>query len=152
MLCSFAYCNISRPSRKHQLVSFGCHMEEPQKYIRARIVMFYRFKRYQQFLLDVDLDLCDIVGKKTKEQPLAEALLPFVRNYSNLLHPCPHEGLLKITNAPVDNRYLLGTILPNGQYRFDANVYDSVSNRTMFHLKLFVTVLYNYEKTSDTAL
>lgn len=91
-------------------------------------------------MLDVDLDLCDYLGPRTSFQPLADALMPFVRNFTNVDHPCPFVGLVQMTRVPIDERYLRGFILPGGQYRFEANIYESVRNLTVFKNVLYVTV------------
>lgn len=51
---------------------------------------------------------------------------PGLKKYSNFLVPCPYNGIIGIYKAPAEVlRY--PPMLPAGQYRMDARVYDGRS-------------------------
>lgn len=91
-------------------------------------------------MLDIDWDLCDFMGPKTTLQLMPEAVMPFVRNHSNINHPCPFTGSIDLVKLPMDKRYLRGFVLPSGQYRFEADIYDSQMNATLIRPIVYLTV------------
>lgn len=138
--CCVAHCNLTRPTRHKQLFNLDTFFDKPQTKLHSRMVMFYRFKRYQRFLLDIELDWCDYLGPKTKLQPVIEAMVPFVVNNTNVIHPCPLVGHLYFTNVAMDSRGLGGFRLPAGQYRFDSDVFNPITKEIFIQTKVYMTV------------
>lgn len=102
--------------------------------------MNYRFKRYQRFLLDIELDVCDFFGNKTKYQPLIDKMNLFFVNNSLGFHECPMVGRIDFTNIGMDSRALGGIILPIGQYRFDSEGYNAVTKEKLIQSRVYMTV------------
>lgn len=130
---------MERKSRTIQIINANCTIPHPVDAIFVHFKLYYRFKKYLPFLLDVHGDVCDALGNKTKFQPILELGIPLFKMYSNLNHSCPFEGDIQVRGVKYDNELLKGALIPGGKYRADMRVYDPRSNETYFLERSYLT-------------
>lgn len=88
----------------------------------AHIVVYYRYKTYQKYAIDLWEDLCGFLDKKAQSYFMAWAVSR-VMNYTNLSHPCPYtENIyVKFNNVSID-AIQIEQLMPSGRYRLDINL------------------------------
>lgn len=129
-------CSLKLVDRNTQLVSGTAYIIEPQNLARIHLTVFYKFRVYRKFLIDVDYDLCSVL-----EHPMVAMALPLIRKHSNRIDfKCPFQGNYTISRLKYDKQYVPKQIVPSGQYRFDLRVYHPMTNATAFEGKLYCTV------------
>lgn len=110
-------------------------------------MVYYKFNglEFQQFPIDVWVDICDVVTNRFKPQYFYVLWFKDLFQYSNLIHPCPHlanETLyLKIDKFPVDffdSR--VPQLLPAGKYRVEFSFSNGTHENVMATLKIFGSV------------
>lgn len=144
MLCSPLYCNVSKPNRHIQLINIGCELSEPQDKIHVRVQLFRRYNRFQPFLLDAVMDACKYMGGSRGNQLLAEFVIPKVVSCSNFNFPCPYNGKLWIRNFTLDFQFAENMQAPEGQYRMDLTVFNSVTNGTLMLFRGYFKIITKY--------
>lgn len=88
----------------------------------VHIVSYYKDKTYKRFALDMWGNVCEWLDGKTKSFAL-EWLIGTVRQYANINHSCPFEGLITMTMKNMSvNKFLLEPLIPVGRYRLDISV------------------------------
>lgn len=102
--------------------------------------LYRRFNHFRPFLIDLDTDVCDFMGNKSKRQLLADGIFPKVMPYTNLNHSCPYEGEVWLRNFEVDLRFINLFQVPTGYYRLDVRVYNKRMNETIVTLSMFVFI------------
>lgn len=108
------------------------------------LVLYRRLKNYQKFLIDMDEDVCQYyIEADRKSSKILDILLPFLKNTSNIYHPCPYTNLIYIHNMNLATLSIENAPLPIGQYRVDIKFYDSLKNKTIFITQLFFRVNNN---------
>lgn len=117
-------------------------MTVPQNDIHVRFTLFYRFREYRKFLLDLDVDVCDyMAGHRTISQPLLDTIMPILLKHSPYLnHSCPFEGNLSVLNFTISSDLLNGNLIPAGQYRIDCNAYNSVTKENIIFVQIYWTI------------
>lgn len=109
--------------------------------VRLHVILYHKFKTYQKFLIDVDENICNFHTKKNNESSIIlNIIMPFIKNHTNIFHPCPYFDLVYIRNLDFSKLVVVNAPLPTGQYRFDIDIYDSEKNKSMLFSQLFITI------------
>lgn len=153
-ICSESNCNINFVNRYTRLMNLFCNLNRhPIDHIRLHVKLFYRFREYRPFLLNIDTDFCDYVSTSPQQmQPFMDAFMPMLLKYSpNLNKPCPYFGNYSVVNARLGSDWFANTLVPAGQYRVNLHIYSSHTNTTIVQIRLFVTILGTMT-TADLAM
>lgn len=113
----------------------------PQHHVQLHVVVFYRFRVYRKFLVEFDVNLCDVSDNgKTHSHPILGFAVPYIRQYSTFDFICPFQGNITIDRMQVDKRFVKSSTVPSGQYRINARLYIPQTNQTAIYTKIYFTV------------
>lgn len=116
--CSSINCGVTKTVRHSSSMYMSCVLKKPVHTLDIRLVLFYKFRVYQQFLVDILVDFCGYMSGKVQSHIL-DLVMPVIIPISNLNHTCPYDGNVTVNNLEIDDRILDNTVLPPGQYRID---------------------------------
>lgn len=116
--CSSTTCGVSKTVRRSASLYLSCALKKPVHAVAMRLVLYYKFREYQQFMVDIVLDFCGYMSGKVPS-PVLDIVMPVIKPISNLNHTCPYEGNVTVNNLEIDDRLMDNTVLPPGQYRID---------------------------------
>lgn len=116
--CSSTTCGVSKTVRQSASLYMSCALKKPVQAVAIRIVLYYKFREFQQFMVDIVVDFCGYMSGKVPSHVL-DVVMPVIAPISNINHTCPYEGNVTINNLEIDDRILDNTVLPSGQYRID---------------------------------
>lgn len=134
-------CRVEFIDRYTQLVSSTCYILEPQYLSHMHITTFYKFRVYRKFMLEFDVNLCDLSDpNKALPHPLLTIGIPIWRKYSTFDLKCPFQGNLTVNRFQIDDSFILKTVIPSGQYRVDMRMYHPNTNETQIDTKIYFTV------------
>lgn len=138
---SHTNCRIEFVDRYTQLVSSTCFIMEPQYLTRMHITTFYKFRVYRKFMMEFDVNLCDVSDNgKPVAHPMLAIAVPIFRKFSTFDLKCPFKGNLTVDRVQLDGHFLPKMVIPSGQYRIDMRMYHPKTNQTQVDCKIYFTV------------
>lgn len=141
LIFNTTFCRVNLIDRYTQTLTTSAYLFVPQHNVRMHIIVFYRFRVYRKFLVEFDVNLCDVSNTdKSSTHPILVFALPYIRQYSTYDFECPFHGNITIDRLKVDNRFVRNSIIPSGQYRVNVRVYNPQTNRTQIDTKIYFTV------------
>lgn len=115
--CAKTSCIMTPHNNKQteQTATVSCELKKPIDDMRFRIIIFA--KELQANLVDIEEDFCGFMNGKGDAKVLA-VLMPFIKEHSNINHPCPYTGSVEIKELPLGSHLLEshGTDIPSGDY------------------------------------
>lgn len=96
-----------------QTSSVSCDLKKPIDDMRFKVIIFA--KELQANLVDIEEDFCGFM-KGTAEAKVLAVLMPFIKQHSNIDHPCPYSGLIEIKEMPLGSHLLASHDIPSGEY------------------------------------
>lgn len=116
--CESTACGVSKTVRQSASLHLSCALKKPVHAINLRLVLNYKFRVYQQFMVDIFVDFCGYMSGKVPSHVL-DVVMPVIVPISNFNHTCPYDGNVTVNNLEIDDRLMDNTVLPPGQYRID---------------------------------
>lgn len=117
--CSSTTCGVTKPTvRQSATLHYSCTLKTPVHAVQIRVVLYYKFVVYQQFMVDIVVDFCGYMSGKVPSFVL-DIVMPVIMPISNLNHTCPYDGTVTFTNLEIDDRLMDNKVLPPGKYRID---------------------------------
>lgn len=130
------YCNIKNIDRNNNIkFDFHGNLTSLMDDAWFHIVVYHKFNGilYNKFPIDLWENLCEYLNKKREKAFGLNWLLSKLLKYTNLLHPCPYEGLIfiKADNVSLSEIFPFDySFLPAGAFRIDMAFTDG--NRVPF--------------------
>lgn len=116
--CSSTTCGVSKTVRRSASLHMACALKKPVHRADMRLILYYRFLEYQQFMIDIVADFCGYMSGKVPSH-LLDIVMPVILPISNLNHTCPYDGNVYVNNFEIDDRIMDNTLFPPGQYRIN---------------------------------
>lgn len=121
----------------------------PLKRMWVRTALYYKYTRYQKFLIDFNIEVCHLLSNEVFEHPLSKLALEnfiiFIEDFDfelDLELKCPLSGTISFCFPRFNISKISLPLLPAGRYRFD------VSYRTQKNGPTFAETEY-YFQVSD---
>lgn len=133
-------CRVDFIDRYTQLISNTCYVMVPQYVLRMHVTVYYKFRIYRKFLLELDFNLCDLFENKDNPHPLMSIIVSILQKYSLEGLKCPYQGNMTMKPWQLDFSFIPTLVIPSGQYRVDVRVYNPKTNETVNETKLYLTV------------
>lgn len=116
------------------------NLTRPLHGILAHITVYYKYKTYQRWAVDVWEDICGHLSG-TKSSYLMLFTVNKVLNYTNINHPCPYEGnvYIKVNNISID-AFPFEPLVPSGRYRVDVDLTEGKKDNVIVMVSLYVEV------------
>lgn len=116
---------------------------KPAYDVRAQIKVYYKYTGgMRPWMIDIDLDVCNnfLAENNTRLPTFVQLLVKSsMKNYPELVHPCPYKGDEGLHNANMDKMVsdLLPQIVPTGEYKIQFRLHLK-DNRT--YVDHFLTI------------
>ncbi|KAH8252676.1 hypothetical protein KR032_001205, partial [Drosophila birchii] len=109
-------CYVQTLSWDKSIGQMDCFLKKPLKNptINMQFMKRDKFQKYQPFLANFSVSLCDIISKN-KLMSYGSGLWETLRKYTNANHSCPFSGHLYARNISIDAVYVPSAI-PNGAF------------------------------------
>lgn len=91
----------------------GCELKKSVSDLRFRIII--NSKELQANLVDMEEDFCGFMSGKVEAKVLA-VVMPFLKQHSNVDHPCPYTGMVAVNEMPLGSHLLASHDIPSGDY------------------------------------
>lgn len=137
-------CFIKANRQGDKLTTIMYYFGEPGNDIWVHGTLFYKYtNEYRQWMIDVDVDGCGIVGGTVKPSIIvglvveaARVLVPY------LFHPCPYYGWEGLRNGSMDKLLseTVPQIIPRGTYRVLLRFHKKNDKHSFFDVLLTFNV------------
>lgn len=113
--CGPGRCTLTPHNNKQdeQKASVTCELKKPVDDLKFRLTIFA--KELQANMADIEEDFCAYMNGKN-ESKILPVLMPFIKNHSNINHPCPYTGAVNINELPLGSHLLASHDIPSGDY------------------------------------
>ncbi|ALC41518.1 CG33137, partial [Drosophila busckii] len=119
-------CRIKAINWNKAVAVMDCDLKVPMYKMITRLQLFKKdySNRYQPFLVNVELNLCDIISKRSF-MAYGVIILRILKRFSNVNHACPIAGHLRARDLQIDAKQLPG--MPLGIYKFSIFITDQIN-------------------------
>lgn len=133
-------CDIHIVARNTFAINISNNLRHPIDNVQLHVVLYYRYNRYQKYLIDRWEDICGYFSGKVPS-PILDIILKNTKQFSNVNHTCPYSGSMTFAakQFKMDN-FIIEPLLPAGKFRADVSFTEGAKRNTVSHIKVFFSI------------
>ncbi|KAH8321660.1 hypothetical protein KR074_011387, partial [Drosophila pseudoananassae] len=142
-----ASCVVKAINWNKAVANMDVYLIGELKNISVRIQIFKRdyTNKMQPFLVDVTINLCDIIQRRSYV-PYGRMYWNVLKRYTNINHSCPFSGHMFSREMYLDEK-LIPMVLPLGTYKVTFNFFENFQNkpREFFgYINIFIEAMFPF--------
>ncbi|KAH8389912.1 hypothetical protein KR200_003844, partial [Drosophila serrata] len=129
-----ASCCIKAINWNKAVAQMDVDLVRPLHNISVRLQVFKKdySNQFQPFLIDVNINLCDILSRRNF-LPYGLIILKITQRFSNFNHSCPFAGHLMARDAYIDES-IMPITPPLGFYKMNITIMENYQNTAAAHV------------------